>query len=277
VSGLKHSLRGKTVFITGGSRGIGLAIALRVAQDGANVAIAAKTTDPHPKLPGTIYSAAKLIEEVGGRALPIRCDVRDEQQIGAAIQQTVTTFGGLDVCVNNASAVWLGGIVDTPVSKFDLMQQVNGRAAFLAMQTALPHLLRAENPHILTLSPPLNFQERWFAPHVAYSISKFAMSLVTLGVAGEYRGIVGINSLWPRTVVDTAALSMFRGHLTAGSMRSPKVMADAAHLIITADAATTTGHFFIDEEVLRAHGVSDLSCYAPIGVADEDLIPDLFV
>lgn len=274
---MSGTLRGKTLFVSGGSRGIGLAIALRAARDGANVAIAAKTSTPHQRLPGTIHSAAEQIEAAGGRALAIACDVRDEAQVEAAIARTVDRFGGLDVCINNASAVRLGGILGTPIKRFDLMHQVCARATYLVTQHALPHLLRAENPHVLAISPPLHMEERWFAPHVAYTMAKFGMSLVVLGVAGEYRGRVGVNALWPRTAIDTAAMAEFADHLSIGVLRSPDIMADAAHLVMTADARTTTGNFFVDDEVLHAHGVTDLSRYGPAGVADVDITPDLFV
>jgi citronellol/citronellal dehydrogenase len=274
---MNRTLAGKTIFISGGSRGIGLAIALRAARDGANVAIAAKTADPHPSLPGTIYTAARQIEEAGGEALPLVCDIRDEEQVEAAVAATVKRFGGIDICLNNASAVRLTGILDTPLKRYDLINGVNTRGTFLVTQKCLPHLLAAGNPHILTISPPLHMEERWFAPHVAYSIAKFGMSLVTLGVAGEFRGRVAANALWPRTAIDTAAMTEFKSHLDTSRLRSPEIMADAAHLILTSDAKAVTGHFFVDDEVLAAHGVADLSRYNPLGVADTDITPDLFV
>jgi citronellol/citronellal dehydrogenase len=252
-------------------------MALRAARDGANIAIAAKTSEPHPSLPGTIGTAARQIEEAGGRALPLVCDVRDEEQVEAAVAATVARFGGIDICINNASAVRLKTILDTPMKRYDLINGVNARGTFLVTQKCLPHLLKAENPHILAISPPLNMEERWFAPHVAYSISKFGMSLVILGVAGEFRGRVAANALWPRTAIDTAAMAEFKSHLDIGSLRSPEIMADAAHLILTSDAKTLTGNFFVDDEVLTAHGVVDLSRYNPPGVADIDITPDLFV
>ena len=271
------SLADKTIFISGGSRGIGLAIALRAARDGAKVAIAAKTAEPHPSLPGTIYSAAEEIEAAGGQALPLICDIRSEDQVEAAVAATVARFGGIDICLNNASAVRLTGILETPMARYDLINGVNTRGAFLVTQKCLPHLLAADNPHILAISPPLHMQERWFAPHVAYSIAKFGMSLVMLGVAGEFRGRVAANTLWPRTAIATAAMAEFKGHLDIGPLRSPSIMADAAHLIFTADAKTMTGNFLVDDEVLAAHGVTDLSPYNPPGVADIDITPDLFV
>jgi citronellol/citronellal dehydrogenase len=274
---MARTLAGKTIFISGGSRGIGLAIALRAARDGANVAIAAKTAEPHPSLPGTIYTAAKLIEEAGGRALPLLCDIREEQQVDAAVAATVERFGGIDICLNNASAVRLTPILDTPVKRYDLIQGVNARGTFLVTQKCLPHLLKSDNPHILAISPPLQIEERWFAPHVAYSIGKYGMSLVILGVAGEFRGRVAANALWPRTAINTAAMAEFRSHIDIGSLRSPAIMADAAYLVLTSDAKTLTGNFFVDDEVLIANGFTDLTRYNPPGVADIDVTPDLFV
>jgi len=274
---MHSSLAGKTLFISGGSRGIGLAIALRAARDGANVAIAAKTAEAHPTLPGTIYTAAEAIEAAGGRALPILCDIREEEQVERAIAATVEAFGGLDICVNNASAIRLTPILETPVKRFDLMHAVNTRGTYLVTQKALPHLLRAENPHVLAISPPLLMEERWFAPHVAYSIAKYGMSLVILGVAGEYRGRVGVNGIWPRTAIATAAMTEFDGHIGGGALRSPEIVADAAYRIMLSDARTTTGRFFIDDEVLAEAGITDLSRYGPEGVADIDLMPDFFV
>jgi citronellol/citronellal dehydrogenase len=274
---MNRTLAGKTIFISGGSRGIGLAIALRAARDGANIAIAAKTSKPHPSLPGTIGTAARQIEEAGGRALPLVRDIREEEQVVAAVAATVARFGGIDICLNNASAVRLRTILDTSMKRYDLINGVNARGTFLVTQKCLPHLLVAENPHILTISPPLNMEERWFASHVAYSISKFGMSLLMLGVAGEFRGRVAANTLWPRTAIDTAAMAEFKSHLDIGSLRSPEIMADAAYLILTSDAKILTGNFFVDDEVLAAHGVVDLSRYNPPGVADIDITPDLFV
>jgi citronellol/citronellal dehydrogenase len=274
---MNHSLKDKTLFISGGSRGIGLAIALRAARDGANIAIAAKTADPHPNLPGTIHTAADAIRAAGGKALPILCDIRDEAQVEQAVARTVAAFGGIDICINNASAIKLTGILDTPMKRFDLMHGVNGRGTFLVTQKCLPHLLLAPNPHVLSISPPLHMEERWFGPHVAYSMAKYAMSLVVLGVAGEYRGRMGVNALWPRTAIDTAAMAEFKPAGDGRPLRSPDIMADAAHLILTTPATATTGNFFIDDEVLRAHGRTDLSLYAPPGTDDIDLLPDFFV
>ncbi len=271
------TLRGRTLFITGGSRGIGLAIALRAARDGANVAIASKTAEPHPTLPGTIHTAAEAIEAAGGRALPIQCDIRDEAQVERAMAATADRFGGIDICINNASAVKLTPILDTPVKRFDLMHEVNARGTYLVTRQCLPHLLQAQNPHVLAISPPLSMEERWFAPHVAYSMAKYGMSLVVLGVAGEYRGRVGVNALWPRTAIETAAMAELAKHMQLGPLRSPEILADAAHLILTSDAATNTGNFYIDDELLRSHGITDLSRYNPPGCADEDLMPDFFV
>ena len=271
------SLRGTTLFISGASRGIGLAIALRAAQDGANIAVAAKTDAPHPTLPGTIHTAAAQIEAAGGKALAVLCDIRSEEQVEAAVAATVARFGGIDICINNASAISLTPILETPMKRFDLMHQVNARGSFLVAQKTLPYLLKSANPHLLSISPPLAMQERWFAPHVAYTMAKFAMSMVVLGVAGEFRGRVGVNALWPRTAIDTAAMAVLKAHLPIGALRSPQIMADAAHLVLTSDARTTTGHFYIDDELLAAHGITDLSAYAPAGVADMDITPDFFV
>lgn len=274
---MSGTLAGKTIFISGGSRGIGLGIALRAARDGANVAIAAKTAEPHRSLPGTIYTAAKQVEEAGGRALPLLCDIREEDQVDAAVAATVERFGGIDICLNNASAVRLTPILETPVKRYDLIHGVNARGTFLVTQKCLPHLLKSNNPHILAISPPLQMEERWFTPHVAYSMGKYGMSLVILGVAGEFRGRVAANALWPRTAIDTAAMAEFKSHLDIGSLRSPEIMADAAYFVLTSDAKTVTGNFFVDDEVLIANGVTDLTRYNPPGVADIDITPDLFV
>ena len=270
-------LDGKTIFISGGSRGIGLAIALRAARDGANLAIAAKTDTPHPTLPGTIHTAAAQIEAAGGKALPLVCDIREEAQVEAAVAATVARFGGIDICLNNASAISLTPILETPVRRFDLMHGVDARGTFLVTQKTLPHLLKAANPHVLTLSPPLLMEERWFAPHVAYTMAKYGMSMVVLGVAGEFRGRVGVNALWPRTAIDTSAMAVLKQRFRLGALRSPAIMADAAHCILAADARTHTGNFYIDDEVLAAHGITDLSAYGPPGVADVDITPDVFV
>ncbi|QNH15732.1 short chain dehydrogenase [Xanthomonas sp. SS] len=269
------TLQGKTLFITGASRGIGLAIALRAARDGANVAIAAKSAVPNPKLPGTIHSAAAAVEAVGGRALALKCDIREEEQVRAAVAATVDAFGGIDILVNNASAIWLRGALDTPMKRFDLMQQVNARGSFLCAQACLPHLLRSANPHILTLAPPPSLDPKWWAPHTGYTLAKMGMSFVTLGLAGEFgpQG-VAVNALWPRTLIATEALNMIPG-VDAGNGRRPEIMADAAHAVLTRTAAGFHGQFLIDDEVLAATGVIDLSGYA-LDPA-QPLLPDLFL
>jgi citronellol/citronellal dehydrogenase len=271
------TLKGKTLFITGASRGIGLAIALRAAKDGANVAIAAKTTEPHPKLRGTIYTAAEDIERAGGKALPCVVDIRDEAQIAAAVKKTVETFGGIDILVNNASAISMTGTVATPMKRFDLMHGVNTRGTFACSQACIPHLMKSENPHILMNSPPLNMEERWFAPHVAYTMAKFGMSMCVLGMAGELRSAgIAVNALWPRTVIATAAVeNLLGGEMVMRGARKPEIMADAAHAILTKPSREVTGRFFIDDEVLKAEGVTDLSVYQ--NVPGETLIPDFFV
>jgi citronellol/citronellal dehydrogenase len=269
-------LRGKTLFITGASRGIGKAIALRAAADGANIVIAAKTTDPHPKLPGTIHSAAEEVEAAGGKALPVVCDIRDEDQVHQAVEQAVATFGGIDILVNNASAINLTGTLETPIKRFDLMWGVNARGTFLCSQACLPSLEKAANPHILTLSPPLNLDPKWFKSHVAYTIAKYGMSLCVLGMAEEFkdRGIA-INALWPRTVIATAALAMLGGAIKPENCRKPEIVADAAHAILTRDSRSHTGQFYIDDEVLRESGVTDLEKYAV--QPGQRLLTDLFL
>jgi citronellol/citronellal dehydrogenase len=271
------TLKGKTLFITGASRGIGKAIALRAARDGANVVVAAKTVEPHPKLSGTIHSAAEEIEKAGGRALACVVDVRSEDQIKAAVSAAVARFGGIDVLVNNASAISLTGTVETPMKRFDLMHQINTRGTFACSQACIPHLLKAANPHVLNLSPPLDMLEKWFAPHVAYTMAKFGMSMCVLGMAGEFRAAgVAFNALWPRTVIATAAVqNLLGGDATIRGSRSPEIMADAAHVILTRPSRECTGNFFIDDDLLRSVGVSDLSRYQM--VAGADLIPDFFV
>ena len=272
-----NHLKGKTLFITGGSRGIGLAIALRAARDGANVAIAAKTIEPHPKLPGTIYTAAEEIENAGGRALPLVVDIRFEVQIQAAVDKTAATFGGIDILVNNASAIFLAGTVDTPLKRFDLMHQVNARGTFACSQACIPYLKKGSNPHILNLSPPLNMEARWFAPHVAYTMAKYGMSMCVLGMSQELRSDgIAVNALWPRTPIDTSAVrNLLGGESVIRGSRKPDIIADAAHVILTRDSRTCTGHFFIDDEVLQQTGVSDLDPYAV--VPGEPLLPDFFV
>ena len=275
------TLAGKTLFVTGGSRGIGLAIALRAARDGANVAIAAKTTEPHPKLPGTIHSAAAQIEQAGGHALPLLCDIRDDTAVAGAVAATVERFGGIDILVNNASAISLTGTLATPMKRFDLMFGVNVRGTYACSQACLPHLLRAaaagRNPHILTLAPPLNLDPKWFAPHVAYTMAKYGMSMCVLGMAEEFHGAgVAVNALWPRTVIATAAIAMIPGASEQlAQMRKPEIMADAAHAVLARDARATTGNFFLDEDVLREAGVTDFAAYAVKPGAP--LLPDLFL
>jgi len=257
------TLKGKVLFITGGSRGIGLAIALRAARDGACVAIAAKTTEPHPKLPGTIHTSAEEIRRAGGEALPIQCDIRFPEQVESAVAETVAKFGGIDVCVNNASAISLTPTLETPVKMFDLMNQINYRGTWLTSRACLPHLLKAKTPHILTLSPPLNLNPRWFAPHTAYTIAKYNMSLVTLGLAAELKGKVAVNSLWPQTWIATAAIMHVAGAEALKQSRKADIMADAAHAIL-AKGVDFSGRFLIDEAVLREAGVTDFSGYAAV-------------
>ena len=270
------TLQGKTLFITGASRGIGLAIALRAARDGANVAIAAKTAEPHPRLEGTIYTAAEAIEKAGGKALPIVCDIRFEDQVDAAVTRTVETFGGVDICVNNASAISLTPSTATDMKRYDLMHGINTRGTFVCSQACLPHLLKAANPHILNLSPPLNMNPEWFGDHVAYTMAKYGMSMCVLGHAEEFRPYgIAVNALWPRTVIQTAALQMIPG-VAPEHCRTPQIMADAAHAVLVSDAATTTGNFFIDEEVLAKAGVTDLSGYSVVA-GSRQLLPDLFL
>jgi len=272
-----ESLKGKTLFITGASRGIGKAIGLRAAKDGANVVIAAKTTEPHPKLSGTIFTAADEIEKAGGRALPLVVDVRSEDQIAEAVKHTVHKFGGIDILVNNASAISLTGTLDTPMKRFDLMHQINTRGTYACSQACLPYLLKAKNPHILNLSPPLNMEAKWFGPHVAYTMAKFGMSLCVLGMAEEFKSQgVAVNALWPRTVIATAAVqNLLGGDETLKGSRSTDIMADAAHVILTKPSREFTGHFCVDDEVLASIGVTDLSKYALS--PDAKLIPDFFV
>jgi len=271
------SLRGKTLLITGASRGIGLAIACRAARDGANVAVLAKTASPHPKLPGTIYTAAAEIEALGGRALPIATDIRDAAQVTKAVEQTVTTFGGIDILVNNASAIHLADIQHTDVKRFDLMQAVNTRGSFLASKLAIPFLERAANPHILMLSPPLDMRERWFAPHAAYSIAKFGMSLLVLGLAGELRAKgIAVNALWPRTIIATAAVrNLLGGEAAIAGSRQPEIVADAAYLVFQKPSRTFSGNFLIDDAFLAAEGIGDLDRYRVD--PSQPLIPDFFV
>jgi len=260
------ALSGKRIFITGGSRGIGLAIALKAAADGASIAIAAKTTDPHPTLPGTIFSAAKEIEAAGGTALPIQCDIRDEEAIAAAIAKTAETFGGIDIVINNASAINLTKTEATPAKRFDLMFDVNVRGTFLTSQAAIPHLRESakqgRNPHILTLSPPLSMNAKWFKPHLAYTMAKYGMSMCVLGLSEEFRKEgIGVNALWPRTAIDTAALAMIPG-VDTDYCRTPEILADAAYIILNRPAADCTGNFFVDDELLASEGITDLEKYS---------------
>jgi citronellol/citronellal dehydrogenase len=271
------TLAGKTLFITGASRGIGLAIALRAARDGANIAIAAKTAAPHPKLPGTIFTAAHDIELAGGRALALTVDVRDEASVAAAVGQCVEKFGGIDVCINNASAINLAPIEQIDLRRYDLLQQINTRGTFVTSRACLPHLRKAQNPHILTLSPPLDLRPKWFAPHLAYSLSKFGMSLCMLGLAEEYRAVgIGCNALWPRTTIATAAVEFALGGAEMmRRSRKPQIVADAAHVILNRPARECTGQFFIDDSVLYEAGVRD---FAPYSVdPGAKLLGDVFV
>jgi citronellol/citronellal dehydrogenase len=257
------SLKGKTLFITGASRGIGLAIGLKAARDGANVAIAAKTDTPHPKLPGTIHSAAKEIEAAGGKALPLVVDVREEESVKNAIERTVATFGGLDIVVNNASAIQLTPVTQTDMRRFDLMHQINARGTFVTSKHAIPHLEKAANPHILMLSPPLDMQEKWFAPYTAYTMAKFGMSLVVLGLAGELRPKgIAVNALWPRTTIATAAVkNLLGGDALMRRSRTPEILSDAAYAVFAKPAKTFSGRFLIDDTFLAAEGVTDFDRY----------------
>ncbi len=274
------SLNGKTLFITGASRGIGLAIALRAARDGANVVIAAKTAETNPKLPGTIHSAAAEIEAAGGHALALQTDIRDEANVLASVEQAVARFGGIDILVNNASAISLTPTPATPMKRFDLMFGVNVRGTYLCTQACLPQLIKSaqagRNPHVLNMSPPLAMREHWFSPHVAYTMAKYGMSECTLGHAGEFRPHgIAVNSLWPRTAIATAALQMIPG-VDLGKCRTPQILADAAYLILNSDAKTTTGNFFIDDALLAQHGVTDFEKYS-VTPGTKDFIPDFFV
>ena len=274
-----NSLSGKTLFISGASRGIGLAIALRAAKDGANITIAAKTAKSHPKLPGTIYTAAKEIEKVGGNALPCIVDIRDDDKVKKAVDNTVNAFGGIDILVNNASAISLTDTLQTPMKRFDLMHQINARGTYLCSQLCLPHMMKAENPHVLNISPPLNLETRWFAPHTAYTMAKYNMSLCVLGMAVEFKkDRVAFNALWPRTTIDTAAIRNFLGKEDALRSRKPEIMADAAHVILTRSSKKCSGNFYVDEEVLKQEGITDFSKYAVTpNMEDKDLNPDFFI
>jgi citronellol/citronellal dehydrogenase len=270
------TLKGKTIFITGASRGIGRAIALRCARDGANIVIAAKTAEPHPKLAGTIYTVAEEVQAAGGQALPVQVDIREEEVVFAAVKQAVERFGGIDILVNNASAISMTGTLATPIKRYDLMQTVNARGTYLCSQACLPWLMKGSNPHILNISPPLNLSPKWFKGHVGYTIAKYGMSMCTLGMAAEFaQQGVAVNSLWPRTTIATAAVEVFFPVALASS-RKPEIMADAAYAILVRDSRTTTGNFFIDEDVLRSEGVTDFSPYAvtPGAAVTADLFLD---
>jgi citronellol/citronellal dehydrogenase len=272
------SLAGKTIFMSGGSRGIGLAIAVRAAADGANVALIAKTAEPHPKLEGTIFTAAEAIEQAGGQALPILGDIRGDDQVASAVAQAVERFGGIDVCVNNASAISLAGTEALELKRYDLMQDINTRGTFSVSRACIPHLKQASNPHVLTLSPPLDLQPKWFKDHVGYTISKYGMSMCTLGMAEEFRDDgIAFNSLWPRTIIATAAVqNLLGGDAAMKSSRKPEIVADAAHAILTRPSRESTGNFFLAEDVLAEEGITDLSAYS-YSDGDSELIPDLFV
>ncbi|WP_340149495.1 NAD(P)-dependent oxidoreductase [uncultured Sneathiella sp.] len=271
-------LKGKTLFITGASRGIGLAIGKRAAADGANVVIAAKTAEPHAKLPGTIYTAAEEIEAAGGKALPLIVDVREEGLVEDAMAKAAGTFGGIDILVNNASAISLTGTLQTPMKRYDLMHQINVRGTYLCSQKAIPYLKEADNPHVLNLSPPLNFEAHWFSPHVAYSMAKYGMSLCVLGMTEEFKKDgIAFNALWPRTAIATAAMDLIGGPDVQKNCRKVEIMADAAHVILTKPSREFTGNFCVDDETLASVGVIDLSKYRFEGVEEKDLLPDFFV
>ena len=270
------NLAGKTLFVTGASRGIGLAIALRAARDGANVAIAAKTVTPDPRLPGTIFTAADEVEKAGGKALPLACDIRDEQSVEKSVAETVARFGGIDILVNNASAISLTGTLATPMKRYDLMHQINARGTFMVSQKCIPHLLKAANPHVLNLSPPLDFAVHWFSNHAAYTLAKYGMSVYAWAMADEFRGRIAFNCLWPRTGIATAAIrNILAGDEGMKACRKPEIMADAAHAVLCRRAADCTGNFFIDDEVLAAEGVTDFDRYAVS--PGTPLMPDFFV
>ena len=274
------TLAGKRIFITGGSRGIGLAIALRAAKDGALIAIAAKTTEPHPKLPGTIFTAAKDIEDAGGKALAIACDIRDENQIAAAVEQAAKAFGGIDILINNASAINLTNTENTPAKRFDLMMGVNTRGTFLTSQACLPYLKKSAqkggNPHILMLSPPLSMKGKWFKPHLAYTMAKYGMSMCVLGLADELkRDGIGVNALWPRTAINTAALAMIPG-MDIEFCRTTEIISDTAYIILNRSGKECSGNFFIDEQVLASEGITDLDKYAVVP-GNKEFVNDLYV
>lgn len=271
------NLKGKTLFVSGASRGIGLAIAKRAAQDGANIILAAKTAEEHPKLPGTIYTAADEVIESGGQALPIVCDIRDEEQVRQAVNSGVEEFGGIDICINNASAIQLTNTLQTDMKRYDLMHQINSRGTFLVSKACLPHLLKSDNPHILNLSPPLDMNPKWFGPHVAYTMAKYGMSLCVLGMAEEFKEEgVAVNALWPRTAIATAAIkNALGGDAIMSISRFPEIMGDAAYTILTKPSKEFTGNFCIDDTVLADNGVTDFSVYAEVPF--DQLAPDFFV
>ena len=271
------NLNNKTLFVSGASRGIGLAIAKRAAQDGANIILAAKTADPHPKLPVTIYTAAEEIEQAGGKAFPVICDIRSEEQVDNAVSSGAEQFGGIDICINNASAIQLTGTLQTDMKRYDLMNQINARGTFLTSKKCLPHLLKSENPHILNLSPPLDMKPHWFSNHVAYTIAKYGMSLCVLGMAEEFKEQgVAVNALWPRTAIATAAVqNVLGGDEMSKISRTPEIMADAAHVILTKNSNEFSGNFCIDDNLLAENGVKDFSQYASVPFAE--LAPDFFV
>jgi citronellol/citronellal dehydrogenase len=270
------SLKGKTLFITGASRGIGKAIALRAAQDGANIAVVAKTSEPHPKLPGTVFTAVEEIEAAGGKGLACVVDIRNEEVLQAAIDKTVETFGGIDICINNASAISLTPTLSTSMKRFDLMNQVNTRGTFMTSKFCLPHLLKADNPHILNLSPPLSMKPKWFKNNCAYTIAKYGMSMCVLGMSAEFASKgVAVNALWPRTAIATAAVNMLGGQAMMNASRKPSIMSDAAYAILTRDSKGCTGNFYIDDEVLAEEGVTNLDSYSIVPGAK--LIEDFFL
>lgn len=271
------NLKNKTLFVSGASRGIGLAISKRAARDGANIILAAKTAEPHPKLPGTIYTAADEIEEAGGHALPIICDIRDETKVSKAVKQGADHFGGIDICINNASAIQLTGTLQTDLKRYDLMHQINSRGTFVVSKACLPHLLKSKNPHILNLSPPLDMKPKWFGPHLAYTMAKFGMSLCVLGMAEEFKEQgVAVNALWPRTAIATAAVKNFLGGDDVMNIsRTTEIMGDAAYVILTKPSREFTGNFCIDDNLLAENGVSDFSVYAKVPF--NKLAPDFFV
>ena len=271
------NLKNKTLFVSGASRGIGLAIAKRAARDGANIILAAKTAEPHPKLPGTIYTAAEEIIEEGGKALPVICDIRDEENVREAVNLGVDKFGGIDICINNASAIQLTGTLLTDMKRFDLMHQINTRGTYLVSKVCLPHLQKSDNPHILNLSPPLDMDPKWFGPHVAYTMAKFGMSMCVLGMAEEFKEDgVAVNALWPRTAIATAAIkNALGGDAIMNISRSPEIMGDAAYVILTKNSREFTGNFCIDDNLLAENGVEDFSQYAEVPF--EQLAPDFFV